>query len=250
MALYQQITVTGRTFIVGDLHGCLSLLEEILERVEFRPENGDTCFLIGDLTDRGPDSYGCIQLLARLGFYAIKGNHEVMLIQALQQKQQLAMYCWMKNGGDWFAKLTPEEQHDIRQDWLPLIEALPYALEIQTAEGKIIGLCHADLVLNHWQSLKDALNTDDETKNAALLEKIVWSRERITLASKMPFLADACLINDLDYCIFGHTPIHPTPFRKGNCLWIDSGAVYPGGYLSVLEINDSIICHQARFHLS
>jgi serine/threonine protein phosphatase 1 len=44
----------------------------------------------------------------------------------------------------------------------------------------------------------------------------------------------------------GHTPIRPTPFRKGNCIWIDSGAVFPSGYLSVLEVGHELHCHQAR----
>lgn len=247
MPMFQQLSVTGRTFVAGDLHGCLSLLEEILANVAFQPSQGDVCLLLGDLTDRGPDSFGCLQLLQKPGFFAIKGNHEVMLIQALQQQQQLAMYCWMKNGGDWFSKLTQEQQHLIRMEWLPELEALPYALEVHTAEGKILGLCHADIVFSRWSQLKERLTHSDEKKQKELLEKLVWSRERITVASKMPYLADQCDIVDLDYCLFGHTPIQPTPFQKGNCLWLDSGAVYPGGYLSVLEINEALTCHQARF---
>lgn len=82
-------------------------------------------------------------------------------------------------------------------------------------------------------------------KREDLIEKLIWSRERISLANKTDLLSDAYRIKGVDWCIMGHTPIRPTPFRKGNCIWLDSGAVFPGGYLSVLEIGKELHCYQA-----
>jgi serine/threonine protein phosphatase 1 len=52
----------GRDFIVGDLHGCRSMLDELLEHANFDPQK-DRLFSTGDLVDRGPDSVGCLELL-------------------------------------------------------------------------------------------------------------------------------------------------------------------------------------------
>jgi serine/threonine protein phosphatase 1 len=74
MPSYQTLRVRGRTFVVGDLHGCLSPLQSILQQVHFSAKNGDVCVLLGDLTDRGPDSLGCLALLDQPGIYSIQGN--------------------------------------------------------------------------------------------------------------------------------------------------------------------------------
>ncbi len=234
MSLYQTITVTGRSFIVGDLHGCYSLLENVLEQLEFSPENGDVCILVGDLTDRGNESLNCLTLLDEKGFYSIQGNHEQMMITALQG-QELGMYCWLHNGGQWYQALPEAQQQEIKTYWLPKIQTLPYAIDLHTAAGLHIGICHADPVVNDWAKLLETLEQENAASNKELLERMVWARERITLANKVNYLSDAYQIKGIDWCVMGHTPVRPTPLIKGNCVWIDSGAVYPSGYLTVLE---------------
>src|SRR3546814_14755908 len=69
----------GSDFIVGDLHGCLDLLQVELDRVGFDRAK-DRLFSVGDLIDRGPDSMGCLRLLREPWFFAARGNHEDMLL--------------------------------------------------------------------------------------------------------------------------------------------------------------------------
>jgi serine/threonine protein phosphatase 1 len=245
MASYLSLHVTGRTFVVGDLHGCLSPLLTILQQVNFSAEQGDVCILLGDLTDRGPDSLGCLSLLDKQGVYSVKGNHEQMCCAALRN-ESLGMYCWVKNGGNWFNELSTDDQQHIRKYWQSKLELLPLAIDVVTADQIHIGICHADPVFNSWPELISALDTYQYQKREALIEKVIWSRERIAVASKTNFVSGAYQIQGVDWCIMGHTPIRPTPFRKGNCIWIDSGAVFPDGYLSVLEVNHDMHCHQAR----
>lgn len=245
MPSYQTLRVRGRTFVVGDLHGCLSPLQSILQQVHFSAENGDICVLLGDLTDRGPDSLGCLALLDQPGIYSIQGNHEQMCSAALHNRP-LGMFNWISNGGNWFYELSAEAQQQVREYWLPKIEELPLAIDLFTAEQLHIGICHADPVFNDWQELLTALDTYQAQQRETLIEKLLWSRERISSATKSGFRSGTYEINGLDWCIMGHTPIRPTPFRKGNCIWIDSGAVFPNGYLSVLEVGRELHCHQAR----
>ena len=55
--------VTGRTLIMGDLHGCYQQLLANLSRFNFDPEQGDRLVGLGDLTDRGQDNLACLRLL-------------------------------------------------------------------------------------------------------------------------------------------------------------------------------------------
>lgn len=64
---------------VGDVHGCLEELDELLGALELRP--GDRLFFVGDLVDRGPDSLGVVRrarelLAAHPGSAVVCGNHE------------------------------------------------------------------------------------------------------------------------------------------------------------------------------
>ena len=75
--------VTGRTLIMGDLHGCYQQLLTRLSRLDFAPEQGDRLIALGDLTDRGADNLACLRLLRQPWFHSIRGNHEQLMLLAL-----------------------------------------------------------------------------------------------------------------------------------------------------------------------
>jgi hypothetical protein len=64
-----------RTIVVGDVHGCLEELDELLRTVELSPGR-DRLVLLGDLLDRGPDGPGVVRRARELGAEAVCGNHE------------------------------------------------------------------------------------------------------------------------------------------------------------------------------
>ncbi len=68
-----------RTFAIGDVHGCLELLERLLDRLNYEPSSDQLVF-VGDLIDRGPRPAAVVRLVRALQLsgkvVAIKGNHE------------------------------------------------------------------------------------------------------------------------------------------------------------------------------
>ena len=70
----------GRRIFVGDIQGCRSELESLLERVEYRV-GIDQLHPVGDLVNRGPDSLGCLRLLKSLGAGGVLGNHDLHLLR-------------------------------------------------------------------------------------------------------------------------------------------------------------------------
>lgn len=72
-----------RTFVIGDIHGCLDEVNVLLDALE--PGAGDTLVFLGDYIDRGPASKRVIDRLLRLRQEGpqcvfLKGNHEDMFL--------------------------------------------------------------------------------------------------------------------------------------------------------------------------
>ncbi|GAC1356081.1 MAG: hypothetical protein NVSMB47_09510 [Polyangiales bacterium] len=69
----------GRTVVVGDVHGCSTELEVLLDRVGF-VTGSDRLVFVGDLVARGPDTRGVLAIVRRTGATVVRGNHEDRLI--------------------------------------------------------------------------------------------------------------------------------------------------------------------------
>lgn len=69
------------TYCVGDIQGCLSGLERLLQVIDFEP-NKDKLLGVGDLVARGENSLGVLRLLKSFGasFQTVLGNHDLHLI--------------------------------------------------------------------------------------------------------------------------------------------------------------------------
>ena len=89
----------GRLIAIGDIHGCLSALEFLLEEIVPRPE--DTIVTLGDYVDRGPDSRGVIDRIIELGrtctVVALQGNHEEMMLDVIRDEK--SPHRWLQYGG-------------------------------------------------------------------------------------------------------------------------------------------------------
>ena len=101
-----QIPAGQRVYAIGDIHGCLSLYEELLTLIERddreRGPARTTVVQLGDLIDRGPDSAGVVALaMTPLSFaetITLKGNHEAAMLASLEGNTKL-LDVWLSNGG-------------------------------------------------------------------------------------------------------------------------------------------------------
>lgn len=215
-ALYQRIdgSVYRHIYIVGDLHGCLSLLQEQLAKIAFDPVR-DLLLSVGDLADRGEDSVGCLQLMNESWFACVRGNHEQMAIDAVHEEN---VARWLRNGGDWYFALEGKTQETARALILQA-DTLPHVIELTTREGKRVVVAHADYVSNDYVFGKPLDSYE-----------IIWNRDRVNSA-----LAGRCQpISGADEFYFGHTPVEPA-MQFANQFYIDTGAVF-GGYLTLRQL--------------
>jgi serine/threonine protein phosphatase 1 len=96
--------VAARTLVVGDIHGKLGLFNRLLDEMRYRPRE-DRLVLIGDLVDRGEHSRGVITRAIELQEAApewvtiLRGNHEDMMIDWIENPEGPQAELWYYNGG-------------------------------------------------------------------------------------------------------------------------------------------------------
>jgi serine/threonine protein phosphatase 1 len=88
--LHYDARVAGRTFAIGDIHGDLTALQTLFERLPVLTRD-DTIVFLGDYIDRGPESAGVVEFVRTLDnttpakIVALRGNHEDAWLQVIDQ---------------------------------------------------------------------------------------------------------------------------------------------------------------------
>jgi len=219
-----------RAYVVGDVHGRLDLLEQLLGQIERdwteRPAKKGLLVFLGDLIDRGPNS---AQVVERLRTYSARGlqtvfllgNHEEVLLRILGGDAS-PIGSWLRFGG---AECLESYGADARRiarsadaDALQLIqEAIP-AEQVEFLQGFGDTCRFGDYLFVH-AGIRPGVSIDEQ-----LQSDLRWIRE--------PFLEDeadhGCVV------VHGHT-IRPEVEERANRIGIDTGA-YRTGVLTALAI--------------
>jgi len=95
----------GTTYVIGDIHGCLDLLQGLERKIQAdaKGQGGPSLLIcVGDMVDRGPSSYGVLAHVMApppKGFERIclMGNHEEMMLDFLDAPTSAAP--WLVHGG-------------------------------------------------------------------------------------------------------------------------------------------------------
>lgn len=211
---------TGKDWIVGDIHGCYSILYAELKKVNF-DETKDRLFSVGDLVDRGPESIEVLDIITKPWFHAVLGNHDLFACEyyaANLNSLGFDVSTYKHNGGQWFILLDLETQKIIVKHF----SVLPVAIEVETDNG-LVGIVHADCPFNNWNTFVHELEEADRE----LVLKCIWNRDRI----RNP---DNTVIQNIHKVYHGHSVLK-TDVLLGNRHYIDTGAVF-NNYLTIREL--------------
>jgi serine/threonine protein phosphatase 1 len=91
------------------------------------------------------------------------------------------------------------------------------------------------LEFESWDDYCDILQ-----HNKQLQKETLWNREIIASPEHYKY---GLLVQGIDYVFHGHTPVDD-PLIIGNRVYIDTGAVFKDGYLTIVEVKDDLIFHK------
>ena len=222
----------ARIFVTSDTHGCNVPLKRALAEAGFNYTT-DTLIHIGDVTDRGPDSYGVVEtLLAIPNLVAIRGNH-----------------CdWMR---DWFNKgIHPNPVYFGKtRDSYRANKAFGMDCDIRRVDR------HREFFENQVDYYIDDQNRcfvhggyDRHTPIAANPLYMLWwdcdlFKQCLTCSDNRKFKD----VNNFKRVFIGHQPttlwkkkgkVIDKPIYKHNIVNVDTGIVFGDGKLSLLDITD------------
>jgi serine/threonine protein phosphatase 1 len=223
----------GRLFIVGDIHGMYTMLENLLIEIKFNKEK-DLLISVGDLIDRGKESYRTLEFLKEEWFESVLGNHEVLLMDYIEYPEGDSENFWESNGGMW------DKPDNIEyEDYYKIFTTLPLIIEINF-KGKKIGINHTGVpyYFSDWKDYKYEL----ENGNLDVYENTLWDRTKYKECAE----GETNYINNIDLIVSGHT-IGNSTLMLENSLFIDTGAFKKdpnfnfgrsiNGKLTIVEIN-------------
>jgi len=219
-----------RAYAIGDVHGRLDLLEQLLSEIERdrseRPTPKTLLVFLGDLIDRGPHS---AQVIERLRTYSsddartvfLLGNHEEVLLRILDGDTSL-IPSWLQFGGRQCLQSYGADSRRIARETdekaLEIIRGVIPEAHVAFLNSFIDTCRFGDYLFVH-AGIRPGVAIDDQQQS-----DLRWIRE--------PFLFD-----DTDHgcvVVHGHTICDEVEERP-NRIGVDTGA-YRTGILTALVV--------------
>lgn len=222
-----------RAYAIGDIHGCLDLLDRLLSRIEAEiaenPRPKTSIIFLGDIIDRGPAS---AEVVERLRTYAperatthfVMGNHEEVMLRALEGEASV-LPGWLKFGGAETLRsygVEPRELASLSADEVVsrLREAVP--VEHRSFLGRFVDSISIGGYVFVHAGIRPGIDLSEQSQS-----DLRWIRE--------PFLDDP---TDHGFVVVhGHTITNSVDVAP-NRIGIDTGA-YRTGTLTALGVEGS-----------
>lgn len=223
----------SRTLVIGDIHGGLKAIEQVLERAKNTLK--DTLIFLGDYVDGWSQSPEVLDFLIDLSekqnCIFIKGNHDELLLDWLQNNHEhLNEEMWFKHGG----KATVDAYLNVssltKQKHIQFLKSLQnYYLDEQNRLFVHAGFTNMNGVkleffpkLLYWdRTLWEVASCLDE----AIDVNSEWYPKRLKIYSEI---------------YIGHSPISKTekvaPLFKNSVWNLDTGAAFKGS-LTIMDVD-------------
>ena len=208
----------SRTIVVGDLHGCYTELNDLLDKIDATPE--DRLISVGDLVTKGPASREVLEFFRDNGnAQAVLGNHEYALLRYYKREA---------------VDLEPAQSRAIAElgaafdslmDW---VSGFPHYLDLGSHM-----IVHAGI--RPGRTMEEQ-NVEDLTE----LRTLDGPNPRSRIGT--PWFER---YEDAKTVIFGHW-VFATPLIRKNAMGIDTGCVYGGRLTAVVLPDERLVSVPAR----
>ena len=220
----------NRTLVIGDIHGGLRALHQIIERASVTTT--DTLIFLGDYVDGWSQSPQVIDYLIALGkkqnCIFIRGNHDELLLNWLNESKDNLQ--WYNHGGEATVMAYAKVSDAKKKEHIDFLKSLqPYFLDDKNRLFIHAGFTNMNGVTYEyyprffsWDRTlwETALSLDENLKKSSN-----YYPRRLTLYKEI---------------YIGHTPTtrigETIPVKKA-CVWnVDTGAAFKGK-LTIMDIN-------------
>ena len=211
----------NRRIVIGDVHGYYEGLMALLEAIA--PDTEDHVYFLGDLIDRGPQSFQVVEFVKGNSYQCILGNHEQMLLNLFTNSKvsASAVNGWLYSGGQ--ATIASYPQTTITPEHLEWFKSLPTYLDL------------GDFWLVH-AGVNPSMTIEQQTS-----AQFCWVRDDFH-SMQQPYFPDKQIV-------VGHTMtftfpgVAPGKIAQGaGWLNIDTGAYHPrSGWLTGLDITNNLV---------
>jgi protein phosphatase len=218
--------------LIGDVHGCLPELTELLAALGYSVERDAAgrpvgarhperrAVFVGDLVDRGPDTPGVLRLVMGMvaagTAFCVSGNHEAKLLKALRGKNVKVNHGLAES-----LEQLAAEPEEFRAAAERFIDGL---ISHYVLDGGRLVVAHAGLIERYQGRASGRVRefclygqTTGETDEYGLPIRYPWAQEYRGRA----------------VVVYGHTPV-PRAEWLNNTLCLDTGCVF-GGRLTALN---------------
>jgi serine/threonine protein phosphatase 1 len=222
-----------RVYAIGDIHGRLDLLDQLLEVVEAdnasRPKADTQIIFLGDLIDRGPNSAQVIDRAIRLigkGKYRfLLGNHEEVFLKALSGDLKALSFFTRIGGRETILSYDISESEYQTSDYPELLEMLQ---ERVPAEHISFLEAFEDMIILGDYAFVHAGVRPGQTLSHQRTSDLRWIRE--------DFLGHSGALEKI--IVHGHTISEEVEIREHR-IGIDTGAYASGNLTAMGFENDA-----------
>ena len=203
-------------YVISDIHGQYTALMNILEYIKF--SYNDKLYVLGDMIDRGDDGLKVFDYCFNTSnVYPLKGNHEIMMQEALSTDTEESLELWYLNGGVSTSKYIKEKKQ--ADKYIKMINNLPSYYDISVQNNEFL-LVHAGISFSGAASgyYFDSVDKEDILKYSKENNYFYWARDDFESQQTLKHYLHGYKM------IHGHTPINKKCEWNSNIINIDTGA--------------------------
>lgn len=222
-----------RTLVIGDIHGGLLALEQVIEKAQLNPT--DTLIFLGDYVDGWSQSPQVIDFLLDLkqkqNCIFIKGNHDELLLDYfINQGKNIDKKMWFMHGGEATLKAYQDYNQARLEKHIDFLKnLLDYYIDVKNRLFIHAGFTNAKGV--QYEYFSKMFYWDRTLWETALSLDMRIDRSH--------YLYPKRFLNYTEIFI-GHTPVtqinETNPVNRANIWNIDTGAAFKGP-LTIMDID-------------
>ena len=220
----------SRTLVLGDIHGGLRALEQVLERAKVT--SSDKLIFLGDFVDGWNDTPKVIDFLINLSqtndCIFIKGNHEEMVLLWLSEGHDNEE--WRMHGGQSTVDVYEKVSEEIKQKHIEFLSQLnDYHLDEKNRLFVHAGFTNQKGV--EYEYFRGMFCWDRTLWEAALSMDSTLGKKDLFYPKRMALYEEIFI---------GHTPVtrigYSVPVNRANVWNLDTGAAFKGR-LTIMDVD-------------